>query len=270
MSLRSVLRILQNAINGFVRHDVMTLGAGLAFYTALSLAPILVILTWATRFIGGDSLQNLVLQVTMKAGPEIGDAVRIVLGYAAKQHTAGTISGIIGLIGVLFSAIAAFSHLHNSLNVIWEVRGTSRSALRGWLHSQLLSLITMNGIGIVLLFSIALNTTFNLLPHSGGLLLRAAEFLQSLIVYILVFGLIIKVLPGTKIHWQDAFFGAIFTSGLFLLGNYAIVKYIRHASIGSIYGAAGSLFVFLVYIYYASIVMFFGAEVTRAYSMRKG
>jgi membrane protein len=268
MSLRSTVRILRAALKGFVEHDGITLGSGLAFYTALSLAPLLVILAYATRYVGSSALQNVVTEITARAGPEVGNAVKFVLDHAHTHHTTGVVPGIVGLIGLLLSATGAFSQLHGSLNTIWRLHGARRNIVGEWLRSEVLSFIMMAAVAGVMLLSITINTVLNLLPHSDGAFSEALAVGQTLILYVLLFGFIFKVLPDAKVRWYDAILGALITSGLFTLGNFAIAKYIRHAGIGSIYGAAGSLFVFLVYVYYASLIVFFGAEVTHAFAQR--
>ena len=119
-----------------------------------------------------------------------------------------------------------------------------------------------------MLLSIVVSTVLHMLPYMGGMFWHAVHLGRTLLLYVLLFGFIFKVLPDTKVLWRDALIGALITSGLFLLGNFAIVKYISYASVGSVYGAAGSLFIFLVYVYYSSLIVFFGAEVTHAIAQR--
>jgi len=267
-SLRTIPRVLLSALNGFIEHDVMTLGAGLAFYTMLSLAPLLVLLVLATSHTGVALQQQLIHELVKLAGPEAGGAIQLVLNSAVKYRSTGVVSSLIGLVGVLLSATVAFGHLHRSLNIIWEVRGKTRSIVGGWFRGKAVSLVLMAGLAGLVLFSIGANTVLNLLPAGTGVIAKLRDFGGSFLIYALLFGLIFRLVPDTKVLWRDALLGACFTAALFLFGNWAIVKYFHVAGAGSAYGAAGSLFVFLVYVYYISVIVFFGAELTQAWGKR--
>jgi membrane protein len=265
--LLGIFRVLRQAIRNFFDDNVVALSAGLAFYSALSLAPLLMMLLAATEFLSDELAASVIAQIHLFVGERAGNGLTLVMESTRQQNVAGLIAGF-GAVAMLLSATMAFTHLQNSLNRIWKVKD-HRSQVVRWLLARAMSLGLVLGIGLLLLVSLMVTAALRFLfsDASAWSLIDAGA---SLLMYALLFGLIYWLLPSVSIGWRDVAMGAVVTAILFDLGKWGIGRYLSYASIGSVYGAAGSIMVLLVWIYYASIVFFFGAEITHAYARLYG
>jgi membrane protein len=262
-----IFRVLKQAITDFFKDDVVTLSAGLAFYSALSLAPLLMMLLAATEFLSDELADSVIAQIQAFVGERAGKGLTLVMESTRLQNVAGQIAGF-GFVAMVLSATMAFAHLRRSLNLIWKVK-VRRSQVVRWLLTRVMSLGLVLGIGLLLLVSLAVTAVLGFLfSDTGAWTLIDAGV--SLLMYALLFGLIYWLLPSVTIGWRDVAMGAVVTAILFELGKWGIGRYLSYASIGSVYGAAGSIILLLVWIYYASIVFFFGAEITHAYARLYG
>jgi len=268
MSVRTVGIALKQAAWGFLSDNVFTLAAALAFYAMLSAAPLLVLLTTTLGFLSEPMQQRIMDQTTSLIGPDASQGVAMLLRHAKAQHLDATVSAIAGLGVVLLTATAVFAQLQYSLNFIFNVR-TKRGYVTGWLYKRVLSLLIVMAIGIVLVASVVITSVVDVLFGQGPLLL-AANVLSSLLVYTLIFVIMFKVLPDVHISWGDTWVGGFITAILFLAGEYGTSMYFAHRAMGSVYGAAGSLVVLAVWVYYSALILFFGAELTKAYGMCYG
>lgn len=273
MTPKTGLRILGSAARGFIADNVPMLAAALAFYTALSLAPLLIIFISVTGYLGRAAQERILQEVLVLAGPQFRDVIRLILENAAATPATGLLSGSAGIVAVLLSATIAFAHLHRSLNLIWKYQPhsaprISREVLT-WLRARALSLFVMLGIGLLLLVAIAGNAALSLLPPLGGDVWQSVDRGGRLLMHMLLFGLLFKVLTDARVEWREVFFGALGTAGLFMIGNWAIGSYLRYAGIGTAYGAAGSLFILLVWVYYTAVIILIGAELTAAYATHR-
>jgi membrane protein len=266
--------LLQEAARGWSEHRAQQLGAALAFYTTLALAPLtLIAIAIAGYFFGQEAAQGeIVDQIEHYVGRDGAAAIEALIQKASepRQSRLATVMSV-GLL--LFGATGVFVELKGSLDIIWEVKRKSGLGLWEMFKTHLLSFGVVLGTGFLLLVSLLLTAALTALSRSlPGTVWMAYlfELLVSFIVITLLFALIFKLLPDVTVHWKDVWIGAVVTAVLFLIGKYLIGVYIGTAGIGSIYGAAGSLVVVLTWTYYWSQILFFGAELIRAYAKRQG
>ena len=266
MSIQRGLQILKAAAVDFSNDDAMTLGAGLAFYAALSMAPLLLIALAVTSLLGPNIQQQVVQQIQNVAGEQSGSVIQQIVARGGQQRSAGWVSALVGFVVLLFSASGAFVQMQHSLNRIWNVQAKS-GGVWAWLRKRVLSLLLILSIGLIVLVSLGISAAINMVfAGTSGYLWQIVNAVGMLIIYTLLFAVIYKVLPDVQIAWKDVWWGAIVTGLLFEIGRYLIGLYLGRSSVGSPYGAAGSLVALLVWIYYAALIFFFGAELTQAYA----
>ena len=251
-------------------HDASRLGAALAFYSLLSLAPLSIfVITVVAIVFGRQEAQSWILaQVTHLIGPQGASAVQNTLLHA-NQASSGFIAGVIGMLTLLFGASGVFTELRNGLNTVWDLRRQDTSGLKGIAKSRLFSFGMVLAVGFLLLVSLILNTALaaiieffgHLIPFPAPLL-ELVNFVISIYGIAILFALIFKYVPDARICWRDVWSGALFTSLLFTAGKLLLGYYLGVASVGSAYGAAGSLVAVIVWIYYSAQIFYYGAEVT--------
>jgi membrane protein len=255
----------------------MELAAALSYYTLLSLAP-LVLMAVAVAGLVFDRAtveSRMVTEMRLLVGAEGSEVVQTVLRHA-RDREKGALSVIIGTAVLLFGATTVFAQLQSSLNRIWKVDpGGQGSLLWGFVKERLLSLAMVLAIGFLLLVSLVVSAAVAAVGETalGGLtdaavVLQGLNGLVSLIVITLLFATIFKVLPDVPVAWRDVWVGAVITALLFSVGKNLIGLYLGRTSIGSPYGAAGSLVVMTVWVFYASLIVFFGAQLTYIRSKR--
>lgn len=254
------------------------LGAALAFYTALSIAPLLVIaLAVSAFFLGDEAAQGKIIsELQTIVGPEGGKAIEDMVANA-NQPTTGSIAAALSIVTLLFGASGVFGQLQSALNDIWNVKPKPGRGLWGMLRDRFLSFAMVLGVAFLLLVSLvitaglaAVGNAANVLPDSMAWMGQALNFAVSLLVITVLFALMFKYLPDVKIGWRDVWLGAIVTALLFAAGKFAIGLYLGHSSMTSSYGVAGSFVVLLVWTYYSAQIFFFGAELTQVYANRHG
>lgn len=269
---------LKDVAHEYWAHRPMELAAALSYYTLLSLAP-LVLMTVA---LAGLLFERVAVEHTIVAemrsliGDSGAEVVHTILRNADDPET-GALSVAIGAVVLLVGATTVFVQLQDALNRIWKVDVSSRgSAIWSFLKGRLLSLAMVLAIGFLLLVSLFVSAGLSATRDSvrgnlgdGTAALHVGHALVSLIVITLLFAMIFKLLPDAPVAWRDVWFGAITTAVLFTLGKYLIGLYLGRAGVGSAYGAAGSLVVVIVWVYYASMILLFGAALTYVRS-RKG
>ena len=258
----------------------MELAAALSYYTLLSLAP-LVLMTVAVAglvFERATVERRIVTEMGLLIGSEGSEVVQTVLRHA-RDPAKGTLSVVIGTAVLLLGATTVFAQLQSSLNRIWKVEESSHgSAGMLWLFvkERLLSLAMVLAVGFLLLVSLVISAAVVAIGEAlggvsnAGIVLEALNLLVSLIVVTALFATIFKVLPDAPVAWRDVWVGAVTTSVLFTVGKSLIGLYLGRTSIGSPYGAAGSLVVMTVWVFYASMIVFLGAELTYLRSKQKG
>jgi membrane protein len=268
--------LLKEAARGWIEHRAQRLGAALAFYTTLALAPLSIIaIAVAGYFFGEDAARGgIVDQIEHFVGREAAIAIESLIVKASEPRQS-RIATVISIGLLLFGATGVFVELKDSLDTIWEVKHKPGLGLWTMAKAQLLAFAIVVGTGFLLVVSLLLTVVLTAFTHWLGQWLPVpvwmAYLLDVLVSFLLItflFGLLFKLLPDVSVSWTSVGIGAVVTAVLFMLGKFLIGIYIRSAGIGSIYGAAGSLVVILVWNYYSSLILFFGAELIRAYAQR--
>lgn len=265
MSGRVAWITLKTALRNFGRHNVMILSAALAFFTMLSLAPLLVLLLTVTGWLGQDTQQRVVERAESLVGPQAGQMLGTIIQQVEGQQNLASTAAIIGLVGTLIAATGAFTHLQYSLNRIFGVRLKRKGFIFTWLWTRFLSLLMILGIAAVLIASLIVTSAVSMVFAQRGPAWQIVNLVVSLAVFSLAFMVMFKVLPDVELSWGSALVGGIITGVLFLAGQYGISQYLARTGTGSAFGAAGSLAVLLVWMFYSAIVIFLGAELTSAY-----
>src|SRR5215216_2096545 len=258
------------------------LSAALAYYTIFSLAPMLLIIIAVTGFFWSqDVVQSQVLnQIEGLVGAEGRTFVSDLL-TSASNPAKGIVATIVGIITLLFGALGVFNELHNALNTIWEVKEEETKgflqSIKKIIFSRLLSFTMILGIGFLLLVSLVISAGLSAVQETIGNAIPVSEILLQLVnlvisigVITVLFALIFKFLPDAEIAWRDVWLGAFVTAILFSLGKFLIGIYLGNSSVTSSFGAAGSLVLLLVWIYYSAQILFFGAEFTQVYANNYG
>lgn len=270
-------QVLREAADEWREDKASQLGAAMAFYSVLSLAPLLVIAIAIAALVFGEqeAKDQLAGQMTELMGPAGAEAV-VELIQQAQQPRAGTIAALLGLATLLFGASGVFGQLQDAMNTIWEVK-PQPLGVWGYIRSRFLSFAMVLGTGFLLLASLVLSAWVTgisdlLARQMAGLdtLAQMANQLISFGVVMALFALIFRMLPDTNVAWRDVWFGAAITALLFSIGKYLIGLYLGTSSVGSAYGAAGSLVVLVLWIYYSAQIMFFGAEITQVWARKFG
>lgn len=254
------------------------LAAALSYYTIFSIAPLLIIAIGVAGLVFGHeaAMNQLMGQIRGMVGEDGAQVIQTILQNASKT-TSGIVATVVGGVTLLIGASGAFGQLQDSLNTIWEVKPKKGRGVKGMVRDRFLSFSMVLFIGFLLLVSLLLTAVLagigkylsDLLPMSAAVL-QAMNFGVSLTVTAILFALIFKVLPDAIVRWRDVWVGALVTALLFSLGRFLIGLYLGRASIGSAYGAAGSLVVLLLWVYYSAQILFLGAEFTQVYAKRFG
>ena len=268
-------RLLKNSVSEFVNDRGARLGAALAFYTTFSVAPLLVIsIGIASLFFGTDAVQGqLKQQLDGLVGEDSAQGIQAMITAATREQRVGVLSSVLGVVALLFGATGVFVELKDSMNIIWGVKVKPGMGIWGLLKDRALSFAMVLSIGVLLLISLSLSTLLSAIGHWIDLSLmtpRIVDLVSTSIVIPLLFMFIFKFLPDAQVQWRDVWIGAVVTSLFFTLGRYLISLYLVNAAVSSAYGAAGSLAVFLLWTYYSSQILFFGAEFTQVYAQLRG
>ena len=279
-----MLSILRQTVKDFVADECPTLAAALAYYTVFSLPPLLFIIIVVAGFIvGRDTVQAAVRQ---QAEWMMGGAASTQVGAMASTARAGVapqvnltqtdVAALVGLAisiaGVVFGATTAFAQLQEALNRSWKVRSAS-GGIRGFIIKRVLSFAILLLIGVLVLASFTLSTWA---VAAGSLFgapwwaIEAATFGVSFIVLFTLFAIIFKYFPDAVIDWSDVRVGAFITAGLFEIGRFFLGMYLGKTATASLYGAAGSLALVLLFVYYASMIVLLGAEFTQVWARSAG
>ncbi len=273
MKLARVWALVRKGVDDFSGHNPFEMAAAVSYYTLLALAPlVLVVLAMAGQVFGRQAVEGrLDSEVRGLLGEHGAQVLQLVVQSAAAPDESRS-SLVIGLIMLIVGASGVFLQLQSALNRIWNVEAApKRSALWRFLRHRLVSMAMVFGIGFLLMVSLIVNAALSaisayyqtLLPWA--FLWHGLNALGSLLVITLLNAMIFRFLPDVRLAWRDVWLGAFTSAVLFTLGKSAIGAYLGRASIGSSYGAAGSLVVLVVWVYYASLIFFVGAEITQVY-----
>jgi membrane protein len=270
MNYKSLWPLVRQSFSAWNEHEAPRLGAALAFYTILSMAPLVILAIAILALFFGHSKadSHLLGQVHSMVGQQGSDAVKGMIEQAQKPAS-GAFASIIGVITLLFGASGVFVELRSALNKIWEVKPATGTGLWGMVREGFFSFGMMLAVGFLLLASLVISAGLAALGKFFGGLLPLPEFVLSVINLIVslagtavLFALIFRYVPETKAPWRAVWIGAAITALLFTMGKFLIGFYLGKAALGSAYGAAGSLVVVIVWVYYSAMIFLFGAEFT--------
>lgn len=275
--------LIKDALDEFLKDDCPRMAAALSYYTIFSLPGVLmVVMLVAGVFVETERIQGrLLAQIQQLVGSGGAEQVQAILRNLKEPGTGNPVVVVLTVVVILFAATGAFAQLQNTLNRTWEVAPDPDAGgmIRTFLTKRVLSFLLILGVAFLLLVSVVAQTVLTafgsfvagVLPEAlSGPALRTISLGLSFVVAVLLFGAMFQFLPDARVHWRDAWRGAAATAVLFLLGNLLFGLYLSRGSPGSAYGAAGSLAVLLVWIYYSSMIFFFGAEVTQVLAERRG
>ena len=267
--LQKAWALIKNSVVAFIDDEALSRGAAMAFYAVTSLAPILlIVISIAGLVFGRDAAQNAIVeQLSGLVGQSSAEMLQVAI-KSASNSTAGTIGTIVGVVTLIITASGVFSEMQTALNAIWKVT-PSGATLSRLLRARITSAGLVAALGFLLMISLVASTMITALGVILTDQLPFWEFLISAINTVVSFGLlsvlfgaIYKVLPDRKLDWQDVIVGACITAALFTIGKSLIGWYLGSGAVGSAYGAAGSLLIVLLWVYYSSQIFLLGAEFT--------
>ena len=279
MKFNEAISILKQTFWEWLEDQAPTLGAALAYYTVFSLAPLLIIaISIAGLVLGKEAAQGQIFQeLRGLLGTESGKAVQDIVQSTSADPSTSLLASVVGFVTLLFGASGVFGQLQTSLNAIWGVQPKPGRGLFGIVRDRFLSFGFILAIGFLLLVSLVLTAAIAFLGQQFGSMIPGMEALVqslnsilSVAVITLLFAMLFKFLPDARIAWHDVWIGAFITAALFTVGKVALGFYLGKSGVSSSYGAAGSLIVLLLWVYYSSQIVFFGAELTQVYANRFG
>jgi len=276
--LRSVWATTRTVIKEFLSDKPFQLAGALSYFTLLSMVPLFLLLTGVAGLVFGEQAarEQLLARVGAMVGQQQADVVRALLSQTGNHH-ASVVSTFIGTVILVIGATTVFGHLQTALNQIWEVKAVpSRNVIWRLLGSRLLALAIVFGMAFILLVSMVASAALagahgylsGLFP-GAGIALRVVYALVSLAIISAVIAMLFKYVPDAVIEWRDVLIGALITGVLFTIGKYALGLYLAHLRYSSA-GAAGSLILLVVWVYYSALILFLGAETTQVYACRYG
>ena len=270
--------IIARAAAAFVEDQALTHGAAVAFFTGLSLAPLLILLMWASSLLGPDVQDRLVDQVAMLTGHQGGTVVRMVVENADTDVDVAHLAGWLSLGALLLSATTVFGQLQVALNTVWGVQSKPMGlGIGAWLRKRLLSLGLIVSFGFLLLVSLVASSIIAAVTESvrgtspgTEIAWGISNLVVPLCIYVVMFMALFRYLPDADLTWRHVWAGGIVTACLFALGQSLISLYLGTRALGSPYGAAGSLLAMLLWTYYSAAIVLFGAELTEAWVRSRG
>jgi membrane protein len=278
--LRRILRILTQTGKAFFADNITRLGAALAFYTTVAVAPLLVLAVAVAGFFfeETDAREKVIGEIASLAGTQAGEAIQTVQSVQSPGDAiAGRTTTAVGIITLMFGAFGVFHHLQDALNSIWRVKPPATKGWWSFVRPRLFSFATVVGTGFLLLVSLVASAILSWLSAQAfarfelpTLVLQSVNNLLSFTMLTFLFAMVFKLLPDTPIRWRDVALGAVVTALLFTIGKSLLGMYLGRASVTSGYGAARSLIVLLLWCYYAAQIVFLGAEFTRVTALSKG
>jgi membrane protein len=278
--IANAFSLLKQTFSEWLEDQAPQLGAALAYYTVFSLAPLVLLLLAIVGFIfhndPGGAWRKMTEQMSYFLDKSAIDVVANI-AQTASHPNKGMSATIIGILLALFGASGVFGQLQNALNTIWGVKAKPGAGIVGFIRARFLSFAMVAGVCFLLLVSLVFESLLKGFSHyvqamfPGGIVIALVVYsIFDLTVVVLLFALIFKFLPDVKIQWRDVWIGALMTAILFAIGKWALGLYLGSGAAASAYGAASSLITLLLWIYYSSQILLFGAEFTQVYAARSG
>ncbi len=281
---KGIVQILKQSFKDFSDDECTTMAAALSYYTVFSLPPLLLLIIMIAGAVMDpqDVREALHGQLGALLGQSGGDEIRTIMEKAQETKTPDTgrpVAAILGVATLVLGATGVFGQLQAALNKAWEVKpDPEQGGIKSFLVKRIFSFGMVIAIAFLLLVSLALTAAISavggmmgrLVPGVGEAVLHVLNFVVSFGVITLLFAAMFKIVPDAQVAWKDVWVGAVVTGVLFMIGKYAIGFYLGRSNPGEVYGAAGSLAILLVWIYYASMIVFFGAEFTQTWAEHRG
>ena len=266
--MKRVFDLFKQTWTEFSDDKAQRLGAALAYYTIFSLGPILLIAVSIAGLVFGKEAAQGQIAAQLKGvfGANVADQLNTMIASAGKKGS-GTIAMIIGIVTLFLGAAGVFGQLKEALNTIWNVEEKKSGGIMTTVRQRFLSMAMVLGVGFLLLVSLVIDAAISAMSKG---LYQPLQLLVSLGVITVLFAMIFRYLPDTHVEWRDVWLGAGFTSLLFVLGKFGLGLWLGKGTVGSAYGAAGSLVILLVWIYWSAQILFFGAEFTQVYANAHG
>ena len=277
--LRLYLRILKKAFDAFIDDNAFKLSASLSYYTIFAIGPLLlIIISLAGIFFAKEAVQGEIYgQIKGLVGSEAALQIQTIIQNISKTESEKG-GAILGTIILVIGATGVFTEIQDSINYIWSVKAKPKKGWKKYLVNRLISFSLVVSMGFILMVSLIVNALMEILSD------KLLQFFQNytiylfyainlLIIFVIITGLfavIFKVLPDAKIKWKAALIGAGFTATLFLIGKFLITYYLRRSNMDLTYGAAASIVIILSWVYYSSLILYFGAEFTKIYVIEIG
>ena len=271
--------MIKASFNAFIDDNALKMSASLAYYTIFSMAPLLLILiSAASIFYGRDAIQNKVFEeLNGFLGNDAAQKIQEILKEITLNDDSTT-AIIIGVITLFIGATGVFLEIQDSINQIWRVKAKPKKGWKKLIINRFLSFSMIITLGFLLIVSLVINGVIlalsaKLSQYFPEVTIVLVEIINAVVTFVVIaalFGIIFKYLPDVEISWKDIRVGAIFTALLFTIGRFVIGLYIEKVGPGSAYGAAGSLIVILVWVYYTAAILYFGAEYTQVYAQCYG
>ncbi|MDD3772289.1 MAG: YihY/virulence factor BrkB family protein [Weeksellaceae bacterium] len=272
-------KVLFNAVQSFIDDKCMKLSAALAYYSIFSITPLLLIIIWVIGFLYGEHLENTNAEqeILSELGDILGTEVSLQLHSMMENLSISSQSYfgiIIGIGTLIFTSTTVFIEIQDSINRIWDIKPKPKKSWLKFILDRLTSFSMILGLGFLLITSLLLNSIllvlinyFNqIIPGISNQMLTNLNLILTFIVTTSIFGCIFKILPDARVPLKNAIIGAVFTTLLFMLGRYGISVYLQNTTSISIFGAASSLILLLMWIYYSAAILYFGAEFTKEYT----
>ncbi len=278
-AIKRYFNLLKDTASAFSQDNCVKLSASLSYYTIFSIGPLLVIIiSLSALFLGRDAVQGkLYGQISGLIGSDAALQVQEIIKNSQHKNS-GILGTIIGTVILIIGATGIFTEIQDSINFIWSLRAKPKRGLIKLLINRLLSFSLIVSLGFLLLVSLVVSALLDVLSE------RLTRLFAETTVYIfyvlnfaiifaiitVLFGIIFKVLPDGRIKWKDALVGASFTAILFIIGKAGISYYLGRSNLGATYGTAASVIIILTWVYYTSIILYFGAEFTKVYALEFG
>jgi membrane protein len=271
--------LFKESFNGFVEDNGIKLSAALSYYTIFSLPPLLlIIISISGIFFGADAVRGEIFgQINLL----VGNAAAIQIQDAIKNVTLSNnnvFATTLGIVILFIGASGVFAEIQDSINYIWGIKAKPNRSIIKYIYNRLMSFSMIGSVGFLMLVGLIVNSLIDILSkrlaiifhHNTVILFYIVNIFIVFITITLLFSIIFKTLPDGKIGFKDCITGASFTAFLFMIGKFAIGFYLGSYNIASIYGAAGSIIIILVWVYYSAIILYFGAEFTKVYTRTHG
>ncbi|HEU5051730.1 MAG TPA: YihY/virulence factor BrkB family protein [Hanamia sp.] len=279
VTAKRIWQVLKKSFQGFSDDRITKMSSSLAYYTIFSMAPLLIIIiSLSGLFLGQDAAEGKIYaQLSNFIGSNTASQLQTMI-HNASLSGKSRFAAIIGVITLVVGATTVFAEIQDTINFIWGIKPKPK---KGWLiliKNRFLSFSVIIGLAFLLLVSLTISTLIDSFsdslkahfPQITVIALYIINTILTLIITTIIFGAIFKVLPDAKIRWKDVIAGAITTAVLFMLAKFGISYYISKSNVGSTYGAAGSLVILLLWVYFSAMILYFGAEFTKAYAVKFG